>query len=62
MQRPRQSQQRFRRCRKWKKQYSHSMGLKHPFTTKGMANVFVKEIVKLNEYPKSIVFDRDKVS
>lgn len=41
--------------------YSHFLGMKHPFTTKDVAGVFVREIVRLHGYPQSIVSDHDKV-
>lgn len=41
--------------------YGHFLTLKHPFTVKTVAELFVKEIVQLHGYPKSIVSDRDNV-
>ena len=41
--------------------YGHYLPLKHPYTAKSAADLFVKEVVKLHGYPKSIVSDRDKV-
>ncbi|KAL0536627.1 hypothetical protein IC582_025585 [Cucumis melo] len=41
--------------------YSHFLALKHPYTTKSVADIFVKEIVWLHGFPSSIVYDRDKV-
>ncbi|KAL0557299.1 hypothetical protein IC582_005826 [Cucumis melo] len=42
-------------------EYSHSLALKHPYTTKSVADIFVKEIVQLHGFPSSIVYDKDKV-
>ena len=41
--------------------YTHILALKHPYTAKSVAEIYVKEIVRLHGYPKSIVSDRDKV-
>ena len=37
------------------------MALKHPYTAKSVAEIFVKEIIRLHRFPTSIVSDRDKV-
>ncbi|TYJ97524.1 transposon Tf2-1 polyprotein isoform X1 [Cucumis melo var. makuwa] len=41
--------------------YSHFLALKHPYTAKSVAEIFVKEIVRLHRFPTSIVSDQDKV-
>lgn len=41
--------------------YGHFMTIKHPYTAKSKAELFVKEIVRFHGHPQSIVFDRDKV-
>ena len=40
--------------------YSHFVHLQHPFNARGLARLFVKEIIRLHDIPKSIVFDRGK--
>ncbi|KAH1034725.1 hypothetical protein GYH30_054917 [Glycine max] len=39
--------------------YSHFILLKHPYTAKSIAELFVKEIVRLHGIPTSIISDRD---
>ncbi|TYK02770.1 transposon Tf2-1 polyprotein isoform X1 [Cucumis melo var. makuwa] len=41
--------------------YGHFLMMKYPYTAKTVADLFIKEIVRLRGYPKSIVSDRDKV-
>ncbi|XP_031255543.1 uncharacterized protein LOC116113534 [Pistacia vera] len=41
--------------------YSHFLTLKHPYTTRDVASLFVKEIVRLHRFPHLIVSDRDRV-
>lgn len=39
--------------------YSHFLLLKHPYTAKSVAELFVREIVRLHGVPLSIISDRD---
>ena len=41
--------------------YAHFIALKHPYTAKSAAKVFVKEVVRWHGYPRSIVSDPDKI-
>jgi hypothetical protein len=41
--------------------YSHFILLKHPYTAKSIAEVFVKEIVRLHGFPNSVISDRDPI-
>jgi len=39
--------------------YSHFIPLKHPYTVRSIANVFVKEVVRLHGIPNSVISDKD---
>ncbi|KAD5507781.1 hypothetical protein E3N88_15484 [Mikania micrantha] len=39
--------------------YSHFIGLKHPYTAKGVADLFVKGVIRHHGIPKTIVSDCD---
>lgn len=41
--------------------YAHFIALKHPYSIKSVAEVFVKEVVCLHGFPSSIVSYRDRV-
>lgn len=41
--------------------FAHFLSLKHPYTARSVAEVFVKEIVRLHGFPTSIISDRDSV-
>ena len=41
--------------------YAHFMALSHPFTTKDVATVFQKEVVRLHGFPMPIISNRDPI-
>lgn len=40
---------------------AHFIPLKHPFSASSVAEVFIREVVRLHGIPKTIISDRDKV-
>lgn len=41
--------------------YAHFIPLRHPFTGSIVAKVFLDNVYKLHDMPKSIILDRDKI-
>ena len=41
--------------------YSHFLLLKHPYTARHIAEIFVRELVRLHGIPKSLIRDRDPI-
>lgn len=41
--------------------YSHFLLLKHPYTAKSVAELFVREVVRLHGIPMTIISDRDPI-
>ena len=41
--------------------YAHFIGLKHPFSAAGVAEIFMREVVRLHGIPQAIISDQDKV-
>ena len=41
--------------------YGHFLNLHHPFPTSSVATLFIREIVHLHGFPKSIVSNMDKI-
>ncbi|CAA7397077.1 unnamed protein product [Spirodela intermedia] len=41
--------------------YNHFIALNHPFSAKEVAQLFLKEIVRLHGFPKTVVSDRGQV-
>lgn len=45
----------------WLSKYAHFILLKHPFTAHSIVVVFMKEVVRLHNYPRSIVSNKDNL-
>ena len=45
----------------WLSKYGHFVALKHPYSAKSVAEIFVKEIVRLHNMPRTIVSNRDPI-
>lgn len=43
------------------RKYGHFIAIRHPYIAKDIAEIFVKEIVRLHGFLKTIVTDRDRV-
>jgi len=41
--------------------YAHFFPLSHPYTSAEVAHLFLKKVVKLHEFPSTIVSDRDQL-
>ena len=41
--------------------YGHFVAIKHPYSAKTIANLFIKEIARLHGMPRSIVSDRNPI-
>ena len=41
--------------------YGHLIAMKHPYLAKGVADFFIREVVRLHGMPRSIVSDGDPV-
>jgi len=40
--------------------YAHFIPISHPFTAKDIADLFLREVVKLHGFPNTIIFYRNK--
>ena len=41
--------------------YAHFLALSHPFTAKQVAELFIREVVRLHGFPQTIVTDQDRL-